>query len=83
MSQKCWDLNPNCMAKAEGEAKQPCPAFEQKIGCWELDWEALLQKAPAEQKDMMGQWVKENCPKCPVYSYHQEKIDMKIKTVSQ
>jgi hypothetical protein len=71
------------MAKAEGEAKQPCPAFEQKIGCWELDWEPLLQKAPEEQKEMMGKWVKENCPKCPVYNVHQEEIDLKIKTISQ
>ena len=83
MSEMCWDLNPNCMAKAEGEAKQPCPAFEQKIGCWELDWEPLLQKAPEEQKEMMGTWVQENCPKCPVYATHQDEIDQKIKTISQ
>ena len=83
MSETCWDLNPNCMAKAEGEAKQPCPAFEQKIGCWELDWEPLLQKAPEEQREMMGKWVQENCPKCPVYETHQEEIDLKIKTISQ
>lgn len=51
------------MAKAEGDAKRPCPAFEQKIGCWDLDWKPLLQNAPDEQKEMMGQWVKENCPK--------------------
>ena len=78
MSEKCWDLNPNCIAKAEGEAKRPCPAFEQKIGCWELDWKPLLEKAPEEQKEMMGKWMTENCPECPVYDKHQAEVDAKI-----
>ena len=81
MSEKCWDLNPNCMAKAEGDNKQSCPAYEQKISCWELDWKPLLEKAPEEQKEMMGTWVKENCPKCPVYVKHQEAIDVKIMAI--
>lgn len=81
MSQKCWDLNPNCMAKAEGNKKQPCPAYEQKIGCWELDWKPLFAKAPEEQKKMMKEWVKEGCPKCPVYDKHKDKIDTKLNAI--
>jgi hypothetical protein len=69
------------MAKAEGEAKRPCPAYEQKIGCWELDWKPLLEKAPAEQKEMMGKWMRENCPRCPVYSKHQTEIAAKIQAI--
>ena len=82
MSEMCWDLNPHCMAKAEGDKKQPCPAYEQKIGCWELDWKAMLERAPKEQKEMMGKWVKENCPKCPVYAKHQVAIDAKISAIA-
>jgi len=70
------------MAKAEGDKKQPCPAYEQKIGCWELDWKPMLEKAPKEQREMMGKWVKENCPKCPVYDKHQTEIDAKIRAIA-
>ena len=82
MNEMCWDLNPNCMAKAEGEAKQSCPGFEQKKSCWELDWKPLLEKAPEEQKEMMGKWVKENCPKCPVYDKHQDEINTKLNSIT-
>jgi len=82
MGEMCWDLNQNCMAKAEGEAKRPCPAFEQKIGCWELDWKPLLEKAPEEQKEMMGKWMKEKCPKCPVYDKHQDEINAKLNAIT-
>ena len=77
----CWDLKHDCMAKAEGEAKRPCPSFEQKKICWELDWTPFLQKVSNEQKEMMGKWLKENCPKCPVYDMHQAEIDAKISTI--
>lgn len=82
MGEMCWDLNPNCMAKAEGDKRQPCPAYEQKIGCWELDWKSMLEKAPKEQKEMMGKWVNESCPKCPVYDKHQAEIDAKIGAIA-
>jgi len=81
MGEKCWDLNQNCMAKKEGETKRSCPAYEQKIGCWELDWKPLLEKAPEEQREMMGKWVKDNCPRCPVYDKHQAAIDAKINLI--
>lgn len=55
MSEKCYDLNPNCMAKAEGDAKRPCPAYEQKIGCWELDWKTMYVSLPEDQEKMMGE----------------------------
>jgi len=82
MSTMCWDLNPNCMAKAEGDAKRPCPSYEQKIGCWELDWTPLFQKASEEEKKMMGQWMRENCPKCPVYPYHQAELKAKLNAIT-
>ena len=82
MSEKCYDLNPNCMAKAEGDAKRPCPAYEQNIGCWELDWKPMYENIPEEQKKMMGEWMKENCPKCPVYGNHQSEIDTKISAIT-
>ncbi len=79
MSNKCWDINLNCMAKATGNAYRPCPAFELKKSCWELEWEPFLQKLSAVQKETMGKLMKENCPKCPVYDSHQKKIDQKLK----
>ena len=81
MSEMCWDVNPNCMAKAEGEAKRPCPGFEQKKGCWEFDWKPLIQQSSEEEKKMMEKWMKENCPKCPVYNNHQDAIDAKINAI--
>jgi len=78
MSKMCWDLNPSCMAKAEGDKKRPCPAYEQKIGCWELDWKPLIQKVSQEQREMMGKWMQENCPKCPAFVGHEEQISSKI-----
>ena len=78
MSDKCYDLNPNCMAKADGDAKRPCPAYEQKIGCWELDWKPMYVNLPEDQRKQMGQWMQDNCPHCPVYSGHQATIDEKI-----
>jgi len=81
MSEMCWDLNPNCMAKGEGDAKRPCPNFEQKKSCWELDWKPLIQKISEEQKETMGKWLAENCPKCTVYNTHRNEIDQKIESI--
>ena len=68
--------------KAEGDAKRPCPAYEQKIGCWELDWKTMYASLPEDQKKMMGEWMKDNCPKCPVYGNHQSEIDTKISAIT-
>ncbi len=81
MAEMCWDVNPNCMAKAEGPEKRPCPAFEQKINCWELDSKPMLEKVSEEQKKMMVTWLEENCPKCPVYGTHQAEVDKKLSEV--
>ena len=78
MSEKCWDLKPDCMAKAEGEVKRPCPSFEQKKSCWELDWEPHFQKLSEKQKEMMKKELKENCPKCSVYDKHRNEISAKL-----
>lgn len=83
MSNMCFDLNPNCLAKAEGEAKQPCPSFEKKISCWALDWKPLMENISEEQKKIMGEWVKENCPRCPVYGKHGSEIDAKINAITR
>lgn len=81
MSEKCYDLNQNCMAKAEGALHRPCPAYEQKIGCWELDWKPMYERLPADQRKQMGQWMQDNCPQCPVYGIHQAVIDEKIAAI--
>lgn len=83
MSNMCFDLNPNCMAKASGEAKQPCPSFEENISCWELDWKPLMKNISEEQKKIMGEWVKENCPRCPVYGKNASEIDAKIRAITR
>lgn len=83
MNEMCWDLNPNCRAQAEGEAKQPCPigCYEQKKGCWEFNWKPLLKEAPKELIESVTEMIKENCTKCPVYDKHQEEIDETIKSI--
>jgi hypothetical protein len=77
MGEMCWNLNPNCLAKKEGTTKKPCPAFEQKKNCWEVDRKPFLTQLSEEQKVMMKNWMKENCPKCQVYNnYHDEVSSM-------
>ena len=77
MSEMCWEINPNCMAKKEGAEKQPCPAFEQKKNCFEIDRKPFMKQLSEEQKTMMTNWMKENCPKCVVDSnYHDEVSSM-------
>jgi len=78
MGDKCYDLNPSCMARTEGEGKRPCPAYEGKIGCYELDWKPMYEHLSGEQKEQMVHWMKTNCPKCPAYAIHWVIIDAKI-----
>ncbi len=78
MGDRCFELNPGCMARAEGDARQPCPAYEQQIGCHELDWKPMYENLPAEHRLQMVQWMKTHCPVCPVYPLHRTIIDAKI-----
>lgn len=81
MSKMCWEVKPDCMALKESPQKQSCPAYEQKIGCWDLDVRPLLEQTTKEQQKMMVEYMKEGCPKCPVYTEHQEAIDKKIRLI--
>lgn len=78
MGDKCFELNPACMARVEGDAGRPCPAYEQKIGCHELDWKPMYEHLPIEQRHQMVQWMKEHCPRCPAYPIHRVIVDAKI-----
>jgi len=81
MSVACWDLNPNCRSKAEKASKEPCPPFEQKKSCWELDWKPFIKPLTYDEKLIIKEWRSENCPKCPVYKDHQVEIDIMIKSI--
>jgi len=48
----------------------------------ELDWKTVHASLPEDQKKMMGEWMKDNCPKCPVYGNHQSEIDTKISAIT-
>jgi len=74
MSGMCWEINPNCMAKKEGAEKRPCPAFEQKKNCFEIDRKPFLIQLSEEQKTKMTNWMKENCPKCPVHDRYPDEV---------
>lgn len=74
MSEMCWEINPNCMAKKEGAEKQPCPAFEQKKNCFEIDRKPFLSQLSEEKKMMMTNWMKENCPKCAVHDKYPAEV---------
>jgi hypothetical protein len=78
MSDRCFELNPRCMARAEGAAQRPCPAYEQKIACHKLDWKPMYEHLPAGHRLQMIDWMKIHCPVCPVYSMHRTIIDAKI-----
>ena len=76
-------FNPNCLAKAEGEAKQPCPigCYEEKNNCWQLDWKPLAEKASKEMVEWVIEKMKRDCTKCPVYDKRQNEIDELIKSI--
>jgi hypothetical protein len=51
MSGACGDLNQNCRSKAEKASKEPCPSFEQKKSCWELDRKPIYKTFIRRRKD--------------------------------
>jgi hypothetical protein len=81
MSKACWELNPNCSSKSEEPVKTPCPSFEQKINCWELDWKPFIRPLSEEEKMVIWEWRRDNCPQCPAYKEYQREIDLMIKSI--
>ena len=78
MGDKCFELNPGCMARAEGDARKPCPAYERQIGCHEMDLKPMYENLTAEQRRQMRRWMQSHCPACPAYPGHRTIIDAKI-----
>jgi hypothetical protein len=78
MSGACGDLNQNCRSKAEKASKEPCPPFEQKKSCWELDWKPFIRPLSEEEKMIIWEWRRDNCPECPAYKNHQVEIDLSL-----
>ena len=67
------------MAKAEGDAKRPCvPLTNKRSGAGNWIGNRCMWGSSEDQRKQMGQWMQDNCPKCPVYSSHQATIDEKI-----
>jgi hypothetical protein len=81
MSKACWELNPNCSAESREKAKVPCPAFQQKQSCWEIDWKPFMRPLSIEEKMIIWEWRSDNCPECPAYKNHPREIDQMIKSI--
>lgn len=62
----CWELNPDC--GLGGKTCRPhCPAYRQKVDCWDLDWEELASHLASKQREFWTSWFRNRCPKCPVF----------------
>ena len=76
MSEKCWEINPKCVAKSSPEFK--CPAYKTDKSCYEIDWTPRFKKVAPDMKKMILEYMIDECPKCPVYPDNKEKVDRLI-----
>ncbi|MHB8792365.1 MAG: hypothetical protein ACYC6O_03390 [Thermoleophilia bacterium] len=79
-SAKCWELKPNCMMKHTKREKASCPAYRENLGCWEVDWEAIVAELPSSQ---MEYWLSflASCENCVAYKVHPEVMQDRIDAV--
>jgi hypothetical protein len=73
----CWEVNPGC---GTGECTSICPAYVNKIPCWQFDWKSAMEGMDDMSKAEIIKLV-QNCPTCPVYQKHPEEINKLMKLV--
>ena len=74
----CYDII-NCVFKGTNPKNAKCQVYREQIGCWEYHWSALYHQMPdGEEKQKWRLMMVDNCPQCPVYKKHQEKMEEKV-----
>ncbi|MBI5870616.1 MAG: hypothetical protein HZB44_06650 [Actinobacteria bacterium] len=77
---KCWEMKPNCMMKHVDREKASCPAYRENLGCWEVDWEAVVTVLPGSQREYWLSFLA-SCEKCIAYQAHPEEMQGRIDAV--
>ena len=77
---KCWELRSNCMMKNQARENAGCPAYRQGLGCWEVDWKAIVEALPASQREYWLSFL-DHCDKCVAYKAHPSEMQARIDAV--
>lgn len=77
MEKRCWELNPDCMAK---KTEAPCPVYNSEINCWEYDWVAVLKTMPQEEQMTWKKYILEKCPECGAFMPQMHRTIERVKT---
>jgi len=82
---RCWEVNPNCEARRLADANIPCcvscAAYEQKKGCWEMDWDAELKETSESELGFWKGFYNVGCRVCPVCNHHKDKVEKMVKKI--
>lgn len=77
---KCWEIKPNCMMKHTSREKASCPAYRENMGCWEVDWEAMVSALPGSQREYWLSFLA-SCENCVAYQAHPEQMQGRLDAV--
>jgi hypothetical protein len=80
LNEKCWEIKPNCVMKHSTREKASCPAYRENVGCWEVEWEAVVSVLPASQKEYWLSFLA-SCENCAAYQAHPEEMQGRIDAV--
>lgn len=78
--EKCWEMKPNCMMKHTSREKASCPAYRENMGCWEIDWKAVVSALPDSQREYWLSFL-DSCENCVAYHKHPEEMKTRIDAV--
>ncbi len=81
MSTMCWELNPKCFVKGQKHGASACPAYNEKKGCWQMDWSFIISSLPDEEKARWKKIMKGACPSCPVFAAHRDELALVLQLV--
>lgn len=81
MGSMCWEQNPKCFVKGLKHGESACPAYNEKKGCWQMDWSFIISSLPDEEKARWKKIMKEECPTCPVFAAHKDDLAMMIQII--
>ncbi len=77
---KCWEMRPNCMMKHQSREKANCPAYRERLGCWEVDWRGIVELLPSGHQEYWMSFLN-NCENCVAYKAHPEEMQSRIDAV--
>jgi len=76
MGNMCWEQNPKCFVKGLKHGESACPAYNEKKGCWQMDWSFIISSLPDEEKARWKKIMKGDCPSCPVLPHTKTNLPL-------